>query len=78
MPIVTQSDPGLENLGIANAHTMLHQRNDLTLEGTLQHHWMPTKKNVMLEITWSQLLDHDIESGWYDCNNALQQYMIHF
>ncbi|KAG1778332.1 hypothetical protein EV702DRAFT_1179015 [Suillus placidus] len=87
MPMVTQSDPGSENFGIANGHTMLHQWHNPTLEGTLQHRWMRTKKNVMPEITWSQLrrrftpgfetyLDHGVESGWYDCDNTLQHLIF--
>ncbi|KAG2033711.1 hypothetical protein BDR03DRAFT_871518, partial [Suillus americanus] len=86
-PMVTQSDPGSENFGITNAHTMLHQWHDPTLEGTLQHCWMHTKKNVMPEITWSQLcrqftpgfetyLDHGVESGWYDFDNTLQHLIF--
>ncbi|KAG2029121.1 hypothetical protein BDR03DRAFT_1018871 [Suillus americanus] len=55
IPLVTQSDPGTENYRIANAHTMLRQMNDPALQGTLQHRWMQTKKNVKPEITWSQL-----------------------
>jgi hypothetical protein len=89
MPMVTQSDPGSENFGIANSHTMLRQWHDPMLEGTLQHRWMRTKKNVMPEITWSQLrrrftpgfetyLDHGVESGWYDCDNTLQRCVDHF
>ncbi|KAG2138405.1 uncharacterized protein EDB93DRAFT_1106369 [Suillus bovinus] len=83
MPMVTQSDPGSENFGIANAHTMLRQWHDPALQGTLQHHWMQNKKNIMPKITWSQmrrrftpgfksLLDHGVMSGWYDSNNTLQ------
>ncbi|KAG2131596.1 uncharacterized protein EDB93DRAFT_1255444 [Suillus bovinus] len=55
MPMVTQSDPGSENFGIANAHTTLRQWHDPALQGTLQHRWMRHKKNVMPEITWSQM-----------------------
>jgi hypothetical protein len=73
MPMVTQSDPGSENFGIANAHTMLRQWHDPALQGTLQHSWMQNK-NVMPEIMWSQmrhrftpgfetLLDHGVTSG---------------
>ncbi|KAG2339322.1 hypothetical protein BDR05DRAFT_951239 [Suillus weaverae] len=58
MPLVTQSDLGTENFGIANAHTLLHQWHDPALQGTLQHRWMRTKKNVMPEIMWSQLRRH--------------------
>lgn len=87
--MVTQSDPGSENFGIANAHTMLRQWYDPALQGTLQHRWMRSKKNVMPEITWSQLrrrftpgfealLDHGVLSGWYDTNNTLQLYVRFF
>jgi len=83
MPLVTQSDPGTENFGIANAHTLLRQWHDPALQGTLQHRWMRTKKNVMPEITWSQLrrrftpgfenlLDTGVNEGWYDTSNTLQ------
>ncbi|KAF8588752.1 hypothetical protein K439DRAFT_1613257 [Ramaria rubella] len=33
MPLVTQSDPGSENYGVANGHTMGHHMVDPTLEG---------------------------------------------
>ncbi|KAG2145632.1 hypothetical protein BD769DRAFT_1329410, partial [Suillus cothurnatus] len=83
MPMVTQSDPGSDNYGISNAHTMLHQCHNPALQGSLQYCWMRTKKNVMPEIAWSQmqhhftpefetLLDHGVTSGWYDTNNTLQ------
>jgi hypothetical protein len=81
--MVTQSDPGSENFGIANAHTMLRQWHDPDLHDMLQHHWMHNKKNVMPEITWSQLqhhftpgfeslLDHGVNTGWYNTNNTVQ------
>ncbi|KAG1887344.1 hypothetical protein F4604DRAFT_1877761 [Suillus subluteus] len=83
VPMITQSDPGSENYRIANAHTMLRQMYDSSLQGALQHRWMHTKKNVMPEIAWSQLrrcftpgyetlLDEGVESGWYDSDNVLQ------
>ncbi|KAG1780221.1 hypothetical protein EV702DRAFT_950000, partial [Suillus placidus] len=89
MPMVTQSDPGSENYGIANVHTMLRQYHNKALHGTLQHRWMRTKKNIMPEITWSQLrrqftpgfenlLDHGVNSGWYDSNNTLQVMVFHW
>ncbi|KAF8996698.1 hypothetical protein BDQ17DRAFT_1249445 [Cyathus striatus] len=55
MPLVTQSDPGSENFGLANGHTFLRHYHDPALQGTLQHRWMHSKKNVKPEITWSQL-----------------------
>ncbi|CAK5283374.1 unnamed protein product [Mycena citricolor] len=77
MPLVTQSDPGTENIGIANGHTQLRHYQDQSLVGTSQHRWMRQKKNVMPEITWSQLrrrftpgfediLEIGVNNGWYD------------
>ncbi|KAG1883977.1 hypothetical protein F4604DRAFT_1878813 [Suillus subluteus] len=89
MPLITQSDLGSENCGIANAQTLLRQRYDPTLQGTLQHHWMRMKKNVMPEITWSQLrhrftpgfktlLDEGVIEGWYDSGNTLHMMVFHW
>jgi hypothetical protein len=86
MPLITQSDLGTENYGIANAQTLLRQHYDPLLQGTLQHRWMRTKKNVMPEITWSQLrrrftpgfetlLDEGVVEGWYDAGNTLHTYV---
>ncbi|KAJ7086295.1 hypothetical protein C8R43DRAFT_1092660 [Mycena crocata] len=83
MPLVSQSDPGVENFGLANGHTLLRHWHDPSLEGTLQHRWMNEKKNVMPEIGWSQLrhrwtpgfedvLDIGVNNGWYDPSNLLQ------
>ncbi|KAJ7790095.1 hypothetical protein B0H14DRAFT_3571076 [Mycena olivaceomarginata] len=58
MPLVSQSDPGVENFGVANGHTLLHHWHNPSLEGTLQHRWMNEKKNVIPEIGWSQLRRH--------------------
>ncbi|KAH0826444.1 hypothetical protein J3R83DRAFT_5430, partial [Lanmaoa asiatica] len=54
VPMITQSDPGTENFGIANAQTMLRQMHDPSLSGFVQHRSMHSKKNIMPEITWSQ------------------------
>lgn len=86
MPLVSQSDPGVENFGLANGHTLLRHWHDPSLKGTLQHRWMSEKKNVMPEIGWSQLrhrwtpgfediLDVGVNNGWYDPNNLLQAYV---
>ncbi|KAI5982643.1 hypothetical protein EDD15DRAFT_2202662 [Pisolithus albus] len=75
IPMVTQSDPGTENFGVANAQTMLRQMHDPTLGGFVQHRWMRTKKNIAPEIAWSQLrrrfspgfeaiLEEGVEAGW--------------
>ncbi|KAG1810715.1 hypothetical protein EV424DRAFT_1542835 [Suillus variegatus] len=89
MLLITQSDLGSENYGIANAQTLLRQRYDPTLQGTLQHRWMCMKKNVMPEITWSQLrrrftpgfenlLDEGVIEGWYDSVDTLQMMIFHW
>ncbi|KAF8435306.1 hypothetical protein L210DRAFT_3613594 [Boletus edulis BED1] len=83
IPMITQSDPSTENIGIANAQTLLCQMHDPTLEGFVQHRWMRTKKNIMPEIAWSQLrrrftpgfealLEEGVDAGWYDSDNTLQ------
>lgn len=86
MPLVSQSDPGVENFELANGHTLLRHWHDPSLKGMLQHRWMSEKKNVMPEIGWSQLrhrwtpgfediLDVGVNNGWYDPNNLLQAYV---
>ena len=66
-----------------NAQTMLHQMNDPSLEGFVQHWWMHSKKNIIPEIAWSQLhhcfapgfeslLNEEVDEGWYDSHNTLQ------
>ncbi|KAF9538452.1 hypothetical protein CPC08DRAFT_651431 [Agrocybe pediades] len=82
IPLVTQSDPGSENYGIANAHTALRHALDPSLRGTIQHRWMHHKKNVMPEITWSQLrrrwspgyenlIQSGVLKGIYDMNRPI-------
>jgi hypothetical protein len=55
MPLVTQSDPGSENNGIANGHTLLHHMQDPALARTLQHKFKGQHRNIKPEIFWSQL-----------------------
>jgi len=82
IPLVSQSDPGSENYGIANAHTTLRHLHDPSLVGTVQHRWMRQKKNVKPEIAWSQmrrrftpgfenLLEVGVTNDWYDINRPL-------
>ncbi|KAJ6587516.1 hypothetical protein DFH09DRAFT_1074747 [Mycena vulgaris] len=65
MPFVSQNDPGPENSGLTNGHTLLRHLQDPALEGTRQHRWMWQKKNVMPEIGWSQLC-HQFTPGLED------------
>ncbi|KAJ3014139.1 hypothetical protein NUW54_g1383 [Trametes sanguinea] len=50
IPLVTQSDPGMENYGITNAHTYMRHVLDSTLSDTLQHRWMRKHMNIKPEI----------------------------
>ena len=81
--MITQSDPGSENYGIANGHTYLRHWHDPNLTGTLQHRWMRQKKNVVPEIRWSQMrrrwspgfenvLDLGLNEDWYDSADPIQ------
>ncbi|KAI6023297.1 hypothetical protein EDC04DRAFT_2574814 [Pisolithus marmoratus] len=81
IPLITQSDPGSKNFGIANTQTMLCQWHDSALEGTLQHWWMGD--SISNKIMWSQpcqhftpgfklLLEDGVHQGWYDVDNTLQ------
>ncbi|KAI0640541.1 hypothetical protein C8Q79DRAFT_921410 [Trametes meyenii] len=87
VPLVTQSDPGSENYGIANCHTEIRQRLDASLEGTLQHRWMRKKTNVKPEIIWSvmrrnwspafeSILEEGLHAGWYDPGNPLEKLVF--
>ncbi|KZT49991.1 hypothetical protein CALCODRAFT_445088, partial [Calocera cornea HHB12733] len=40
IPLLTQSDPGTENNGMANCQTMLRHQLDPSLWDALQHQWM--------------------------------------
>ncbi|KAJ3870327.1 hypothetical protein EV359DRAFT_59244 [Lentinula novae-zelandiae] len=87
MPLVTQSDPGTENYGIANAHTALRQWHDPNMVRTLSHRWMNRKKNIKPEIIWNQvrrrfspgfeeILLVGINQGWYNCENPLENLVF--
>ncbi|EDQ99277.1 uncharacterized protein LACBIDRAFT_316760 [Laccaria bicolor S238N-H82] len=82
IPLITQSDLGSENYGIANAQSILRQWHDPRLEGTVQHRWMRSKKNVKPEIAWSQfrrrfapgfetIIQEGVTAGWYDMTRPL-------
>jgi hypothetical protein len=86
IPLITQSDPGSENYGIANCHTVTRQRLDPSLKGTLQHKWMnKNAMNVKPEAVWSilrrhwtvgfeNLLETGMHQGLYNLDDPLQKY----
>jgi hypothetical protein len=86
IPLVTQSDPGTENYGVANAQTFLRHLYDARLGGTIQHQFMRKKKNVKPEIAWSHyrqqcapgfemLIDEGVHTGLYDIDDPLHTYV---
>ncbi|KAG1724901.1 uncharacterized protein EDB91DRAFT_1331176 [Suillus paluster] len=89
MPLVTQSDPGSENNGIANGHTLLRHMQDPTLARTLQHKFKGQHRNIKPKIFWSQLrrrwtpgfediLDYGINNGIYNPDDALERLVFHY
>ncbi|KZO89379.1 hypothetical protein CALVIDRAFT_491834, partial [Calocera viscosa TUFC12733] len=87
IPLITQSDPGTENYGMANAQTTLRQLLDPTLVGTLQHQWMRGHSNIKPEIFWSKLrrqwsegwealFQEGLDMGWYDVNIPTEKFLF--
>ncbi|KAH9924596.1 hypothetical protein B0H21DRAFT_781416 [Amylocystis lapponica] len=87
VPLVTQSDPGSENFGVANCHTNIRHRLDPTLADTLQHRWMRNKSNIKPEIAWSllrrhftpgfeALLDEGHLSGLYNPDEVIERLLF--
>lgn len=84
-PLITQSDKGTENFSVANIQTLIRQRLDPRLMGTLQHRWVTSStRNVKPEAFWSYLRHHitpgfeniiqqAVYSGVYDPNCALDR-----
>lgn len=89
MPLLTQSDPGTENNGVANAQTFLRHRHDPSLSTSLQHKFKGNKGNVKPEIAWRRLrytwtagfetlLQQGLDAGWYDPDVILERYAVDF
>ncbi|EGO21333.1 hypothetical protein SERLADRAFT_410757 [Serpula lacrymans var. lacrymans S7.9] len=89
MPLVTQSDPGSENNGIANGHTLLRHLQDPSLEHTLQHKFKGLHRNIKPEIFWNQLrrqwspgfehpLNYGLNEGLYNPDDPLQWLTFHY
>ena len=84
IPIITPSNPGTENYGVADAHTVMCHHLDPSLASTLQHHFTSGYNNILLEIKWSifccdfslgfeDMLEQGVQNGWYNVNDALQK-----
>ena len=84
VPLTTQSDPGTENNGVANVHTLIRHTLDPSLRDTRQHRFMRKHNNVKPESAWSLLrrdftpgfqniFDDGINQGFYDVNDPLEK-----
>ncbi len=84
--IITQSDAGTENYGVANAHTTIRHLLDEDLANTLQHRFMPGHNNILSEVKWSifwwdfvpgfeDILQNGVNNGWYDVNDVLEKWV---
>ncbi|KAK2463877.1 hypothetical protein APHAL10511_004049 [Amanita phalloides] len=87
IPLLTMSDRGRENNGIANMHTTIRHQLDPSLRDTLQHRWCIDKSNIKAEAGWSQLrsqwspgfedvLEYGINGGLYSPSNALENLVF--
>ena len=83
IPLITQSDPGSENFGVANAHTSACHLLDPSLAEMLQHQWMQKHQNIKPKAHWSimrsdwapgfeDLLKTGVQNGWYNVGNPLE------
>jgi len=68
-------------------HTTLHHQLDPSLQNTLQHRFCVEKKNIKVEIAWSQfrhqftpgyedILDRGVNNGLYDPGIPLKKYLF--
>ncbi|KAK7041228.1 hypothetical protein R3P38DRAFT_2512612 [Favolaschia claudopus] len=88
VPLISQSDAGSENYGVANCQTVIRQQLDPSLEGTLQHRWMSKDGlNVKPEAGWSYwrrwftpafetILDQGVHEGLYNVENPLENLVF--
>jgi hypothetical protein len=84
--VITQSDPGTENYGVANVQTILRHRLDPHLAGTLQHRFATGHNNIISEIKWSvfrrdfapgfeDILEQGVHNGWYNVDDILEKFV---
>ncbi|KAF8256598.1 hypothetical protein EI94DRAFT_1710840 [Lactarius quietus] len=78
IPLITQSDPGTENVNVTYAQTALHHSVEPSLNGTIQHRWFRKHGNIKPEIHWSKLLDRGVDEGYYDIGDPLKCLLFRF
>ncbi|KAH8980140.1 hypothetical protein EDB92DRAFT_1820653 [Lactarius akahatsu] len=70
IPLITQSDPGTENVNVAYAHTALRHQMEPSLDGLIQHRdWA---------VGFQALLDEGVENGYYDTGDPLKCLVFRF
>ncbi|KAI9451583.1 hypothetical protein BJY52DRAFT_1205891 [Lactarius psammicola] len=83
IPLITQSDPGTENVNVTYVQTALRHQMEPSLDGLIQHQWFCKHGNIKPEIHWSvfrrdwavgfqALLDEGVDSGYYDIRDPLE------
>lgn len=88
MPLLTQSDAGTENFGVANVHTILRHRQDPALSASLQHKFMVNNKNIKPEVFWGMfrrnwtpgyedVFEYGLVHGLYDPDNMMERYVCY-
>ncbi|KAI9434815.1 hypothetical protein H4582DRAFT_1818292, partial [Lactarius indigo] len=89
IPLITQSDPGTENVNVAYAQTALHHHMEPSLDGSIQHRWFRKHGNIKPEIHWSvfrrdwavgfqKLLDKGVDEQYYDVGDPLECLVFRF
>ena len=89
IPLITQSDPGTENVNVAYVQTALRHQMEPSLDGSFQHRWFRKHGNIKPEIHWSvfrrdwavgfqALLERGVDEGYYDVGDPLEWYVNAF
>ncbi|KAH9046216.1 hypothetical protein EDB84DRAFT_1586945 [Lactarius hengduanensis] len=89
IPLITQSDPGTENVNVAYAQTALRHHMEPSLDGSIQHRWYRKHGNIKPEIHWSvfrrdwavgfqKLLDRGVDEKYYDIGDPLECLVFRF
>ncbi|KAF8274172.1 hypothetical protein EI94DRAFT_1696117 [Lactarius quietus] len=89
IPLITQSDPGTENVHVAYAQTALRHQMEPLLARSIQHRWFHKHGNIKPEIHWSifrrdwavgfqALLDKGVDNRYYDIGDPLECLLFRF
>ncbi|KAF8259295.1 hypothetical protein EI94DRAFT_1707224 [Lactarius quietus] len=81
IPLITQSDPGTENVNVAYAQTALHHQMDplmgqFSIDGSPKIHWSVFQRDWA--IGFQALLDKGVDNGYYDIGDPLECLLFRF